>query len=273
MVLVGTYHSGDPRHQRMLDRLEAELSGAAALYVEAGPEEEAKLEAAVAAKPDLLVQTEGPPLPERLSDAEWTAVSGAMEARGTPAVITARMRPWFVATMLSLPPCMMESYHSDVPEGLDNLLIARAGEMNLPVLSLEPWETLFSVFADLTPQQEIDLLRGVLPAAELADDYAVTLTDSYFAGDVWEIWEFSRFDAYARSGFSPAEVDAQMLLFRENLMDERNQSWIRPLTRGAVSAAAQDRQIVAAFGALHLPGQEGVLRLLEKDGWTIRRLE
>ena len=27
--------------------------------------------------------------------------------------------------------------------------------------------------------------------------------------------------------------------------------------------------VAAAFGALHLPGEDGVLRLLERDGWTI----
>ena len=38
----------------------------------------------------------------------------------------------------------------------------------------------------------------------------------------------------------------------------------------AAEAAGQGKGVVAGFGALHLPGENGVLRLLERDGWTIR---
>ena len=37
----------------------------------------------------------------------------------------------------------------------------------------------------------------------------------------------------------------------------------------ATAAAAQGKPVVAAFGALHLPGETGVLRLLQAEGWTI----
>ena len=47
---------------------------------------------ALAKDPSLMVSQTGATLPERLSDAEWQALSEAMADRGTPAVITARMR-------------------------------------------------------------------------------------------------------------------------------------------------------------------------------------
>lgn len=58
------------------------------------------------------------------------------------------------------------------------------------------------------------------------------------------------------------------------MMDKRNESWIAPLTRAARQAAdaAPGGQVVAGFGALHLPGERGVLRLLEKDGWQVTRI-
>ena len=117
------------------------------------------------------------------------------------------------------------------------------------------------------------MIRAALPAADHADDYAITLTDAYFRGDVWTIWEFGRFDAYAKSGMTRDKVDAQMDLAQTKLMDRRNQSWIPHLTTAADAAGLADRGVVAGFGALHLPGENGVLRLLEKDGWTIKRLD
>ena len=158
-------------------------------------------------------------------------------------------------------------------QGLDHRLVERAEALDVPIRALEPWNTVFTLFSDLTPQQEIEMIRTALPAAAYADDYAVTLTDAYFAGDIWAIWEFGRFDAYRSSGLTREQVDAQMALAREKLMDGRNERWIGPLTESADKAARQGKGIVAGFGALHLPGERGVLRLLEQDGWTIERLD
>ena len=273
MTLVGTYHFGDPRHEAMLDRLDPMLADAAAVYVEAGPEEERRLTEALASDPTLMVDPTGPTLPERLDDRDWALLSAAMAERGTPAVITAKLRPWYVAMILGISPCMMRQMAESGAQGLDHRLVERAQAIDLPVRALEPWDTVFTLFRHLTPQQEIEMIRAALPAAAHADDYAVTLTDAYFAGDVWAIWEFGRFDAYRNSGLTRDQVDGQMRLAQDQLMDRRNQSWIAPLTDGARNAAAQGKGIVAGFGALHLPGDQGVLRLLEQDGWTIERLD
>lgn len=274
ITLAGTYHFGDPRHQRMLDRLAAPLADAAAVYVEAGPEEEARLTRALTEDPSLMVATEGPTLPERLEPKEWQTLSQAMAERGTPAMVTAKLRPWYVAVMLGVSPCMLrDAVEAGDTAGLDHLLIAEAEAQDLPVRALEPWDTVFTLFTDLTPAQEIDMIRAALPAATYADDYAVTLTEAYFSGDVWLIWEFGRDDAYRNSGLDRQKVDEQMRFAQARLMDRRNQSWIAPLTRGAAQAARQGKGIVAGFGALHLPGEQGVLRLLERDGWSIERLD
>lgn len=273
MTIVGTYHFGDPRHQAMLERLDAPLRDAAMVFVEAGPEEERKLTEALVADPNLMVNGDGPTLPERLTQPEWDTLSQAMVERGTPAVVTAKLRPWYVAMMLGVSPCMMKGMAEGGTAGLDHLLVDRAEALDLPVRALEPWDTVFTLFDDMSPAQEIDMIRAALPAASYADDYAVTLTDAYFAGDVWQIWEFGRIDAYANSGLSRAAVDEQMQLAKTQLMDDRNMAWIAPLSRAADEAANQGQGIVAGFGALHLPGEQGVLRLLEKDGWTIERLD
>lgn len=272
ITLVGTYHFGDSRHQPMVDRLRPVIADAHALYVEAGPEEEARLAEALASDPTLMVDPDGPTLPERLSPDEWAALSQAMTERGTPGVVTARLRPWYVALMLGISPCMVRTMaETGDAGGLDHLLVAEAQAADVPVRSLEAWDTIFGLFAGLTPEQELDMIRAGLPAASYADDYAVTLTDAYFDGDVWKIWEFGRFDAYANSGLSREAVDRQMDFAQTRLMDDRNRAWIAPLLQAAEQAG--DRGVVAAFGALHLPGEAGVLSLLQDEGFTITRLD
>lgn len=273
ITLVGTYHFGDPRHHAMLTRLGPVIADAAVLFVEAGPEEERRLTEALTADPTLMVDPVGPTLPERLDDRDWALLSKAMADRGTPAVVTSKLRPWYVAMMLGISPCMMRQMSEGGEGGLDHLLVERAEAMAVPVRALEPWDTVFTLFRDLTPAQEIEMIRTALPAAGYADDYAVTLTEAYFAGDIWAIWEFGRFDAYRHSDLTRKQIDAQMDLAQQQLMDGRNRAWIAPLTGAAADAAAGGKGIVAGFGALHLPGEQGVLRLLEKDGWTITRLD
>lgn len=274
LTIVGTYHFQDPRHDATMQRLEPALSDAAMLMVEAGPKEEARLAEALAKDPSLTVQTSGPTLPERLTSDDWKILSQAMAERGTPAAFTAKLKPWYVSMLMGISPCMMRSIARDgAVEGLDRMLMDRAEEMDLPVRALEPWDTVFSLFEDLTAEQEIDMIRASLPAAQYADDYAVTLTEAYFSGDVWSIWEFGRFDAYENSDLSREAVDAQMELAQTKLMDKRNASWIAPLEEAAAEAAGQGKGVVVGFGALHLPGEYGVLNLLEQRGWTIERLD
>lgn len=274
LVLLGTYHFSDRRHARTLARFDKVIGGAEILLVEAGPKEEAQLTSALTQQPELIFDTKAKPLPERLTAEEWQALSEALEARGVPAIMASQMRPWYVAMLLGVSPCMMREAAADGGvNGLDRQLIDSADDKGVSVRALEPWDTVLDLFADLTPEEELDMIRSALPAARHADDYAATLAEAYFAGDVWAIWEFGRFDAYANSGLSRAEVDEQLRLARDLLMDQRNAAWIPRLERGARDAQREGKAAVAAFGALHLPGENGVLRLLEKRGWEISPVE
>lgn len=274
ITLVGTYHFADPRHDATLAAIAPDLADAAVLMVEAGPEEQDRLTAALASDPSLMVDADGPTLPERLEDEEWEILSRAMAERGMPAVLTAKLRPWYVSLMLGISPCMMQAMlESGVKGSLDDRLMQDAAAHDLPVRALEPWDTVFTIFANLTPEQEIGMIRATLPQAAYADDYAVTLANAYFAGDVWSLWEFGRLDAQENTDLTDAEIEEQFTLAEDLLMNRRNASWIAPLTTAAAEAAQQGKGIVAGFGALHLPGEQGVLNLLARDGWAIERLD
>lgn len=274
VTLIGTYHFDDPRHGNAMARFGADIDAAGALLVEAGPAEEERLSDAMRKDPALIVDANGPTLPERMPAEDWRALIAAMEARGMPAVVTSRLRPWYVSVMLGISPCMIEATkRKGDTGGLDHQLIARAERADVPILALEPWDTVFSLFADMTPEEEIDMIRAAMPAAEYADDYAVTLAEAYFSGESWLIWEFGRQDAYANSGLGRAEVDQQMRFAQDKLMDGRNRSWIAPIEKAAAQAAGQGKGIVVGFGALHLPGRDGVLSLLQQRGWTIQRID
>lgn len=267
--IVGTYHFDDPRLGPLARSLEPVLAGAGALLVEAGPEEEKTLREAMARDPALVLDQDGPGLPERLGPADWAALSATMAERGVSPAMAGRMRPWFATTILGLSPCMLAQARGGREPGLDHRLIDLARTQGVPVIALEPWDTVLTLFDALDEGDALDMIRAALPAARLADDYARTTIEAYVRGDIRAIWEFERLDAYGASGLDRAAVDRQQAIAEERLMTRRNAGWIAPLTAAAERAAAQGKPVLAAFGALHLPGEDGVLRRLEREGWTI----
>lgn len=265
ITLAGTYHLDDPRHAATLTGLMPHITAAATVLVEAGPEEQRKLLDLIAREPARMLITEGPTLIDRLPPDTWTALSAALAERGIPGFMAAKVQPWYAAALLAIPPCAMAGMAE--PRGLDGLVIDAASAAGLPVLGLEPYDTIFTIFDQIPEAEMVAMLDATLAMEPAAEDYSVTLADSYFAGQNRLIWEFTRQATLALPGQDPDVVNASFARMEEVLMNARNRAWIPVLLD-----AAADGPVFAAFGALHLPGEEGVLNLLQAQGFTIEEL-
>jgi uncharacterized protein len=263
--LIGTYHFNDPRHAATMSVLAPVLADASILLVEAGPDEEAALKTRMAEHPELLVNTDGPTLPEALSAAEWEQLSQAMAARGIPAFMAAKFRPWYISVMLGIPPCAITE--AATARGLDGLLIDAAKEESIPVKALEPYDTIFGIFETMSQQDQLDMISAALATENQSEDLAATLADTYFSQEGRLLWEFSRILALEQPGYTPERVNREMAEMETALVSNRNLKWIP-----VIEAAAKQGPVLVGFGALHLSGEKGVLNLLAADGYTITRL-
>lgn len=264
--LAGTYHLPDPRHEALQSAIRPLLEDASVLLVEAGPVEEAQLRADMARRPDLAMALDGPTLPEVLPEADWQAVAAAMRTRGVAPVVASRMRPWFVAMLLGVAPCAFEAVRAG-GKGLDHRLIAEAQARALPIRALEPHDTIFRLFADLPQDEALALLRASVAMADQSGDMTATLANAYFAGRSQMLWDFTLQRAAAQPGADRTALERQFALLEEEMVNRRNASWIPVL----LEAAAQG-PVLAAFGALHMPGESGVLALLQAEGFAITPL-
>ncbi|MDT8856768.1 TraB/GumN family protein [Paracoccaceae bacterium Fryx2] len=265
VTLVGTYHFPDPRHDALLNRVSPLLAEAKTLLVEAGPDEEAALKAAMGRDPGLMLITEGPSLLEQMGPDDWKALAAAMQARGVPSVMAARFKPWYVSVMLAIPPCAMEQAKSG--QGLDKRITDLAVSRGLPVRALEPWNTVLTLFDAMPAAEQLSMIHATLPLEGMVTDMSVTLGDAYFAQDSRRVWEYMRLVSYDMQGATRAEVDAEFSRMEDTLMIARNRAWLP-----VIEAALADGPVVAAFGALHMSGPEGVAALLERAGFTLTRL-
>ncbi len=263
--LVGTYHFSDPRHAATMAALTPLITDATTVLVEAGPDEEKALQAHIAKDPSAMLIMSGPTLLEQLPPDDWKTLSDAMTARQIPPFMAAKFKPWYITVMLSIPPCAMAA--AVQANGLDAMVIDAARAANLPVKALEPYDTVFSIFGALSNEDQLAMIKSTLAMEEFGPDFSVTLADTYFSQDSRLIWEFMRLQALALPGYTSEAVEAEFARMEEVLMSKRNRSWIP-----VIEAAAASGPIFAAFGALHLSGQDGVLALLERKGFALERL-
>jgi uncharacterized protein YbaP (TraB family) len=266
ITIAGTYHFDDPRHAGNLAALTPHITTATSVLVEAGPEEEKALMSLIAKNPSTMVITDGPTLNQRLPPEVWGALKDALSARGIPPFMTAKFQPWYVLTLLSIPPCAMSAM-ADKPKGLDGAVIDTALAAGVPVRGLEPFDTLFTIFDRMTPEEVTEMLVSTLAIEEMSEDYFTTLVDSYFAGESRQAWELMRFVSYDLPGYTRAQIDADFARMEELVSSARNRAWIPVLTE-----AAEQGPVFTAFGALHLSGEDGVLALLQDAGFEIEPL-
>ncbi len=264
--LVGTYHMDDPRHAATMARLTPVLDKAAVVLVEAGPEEMAALKDRIGKNPDLMVITNGPTLREQLTPEVWDKLSDAMRSRGVPPFMAAKMRPWYLSMILSIPPCALEVMGED--RGLDAQVVEAATARSLPIRALEPFDTVFGIFDGLRKEDQLSMITASLALEDKSEDISVTMADAYFDQEARLIWEYTRALSLDLPGYTPERVEREFAAMQEAVMDGRNRKWIPVLTD-----AAREGPVLAAFGALHLSGDEGVLALLQAEGFALERLE
>lgn len=269
LTIVGTFHVGDPRMQALTDRLEPKLRDAELVLVEITPAEEARMAGAMANTPSLGFITEGPTLRDMLSDGEWADYAREMSARGVPAAIASRFRPWLAFTTLSIPACILDMPGDEI-RGLDDRLIEIARDAGIPVRGLERFEEVLAVFDSIPEPDQMDILRTALIQAEASEDMFATLANAYFAGEHRLIWEFSRshMPEPAQALFPPERIGPLFDRLETALLVERNRAWMARLL-----PEVEGRRAMVAVGAAHLSGHDGLLDLLSEAGFSLTRLD
>ena len=102
-------------------------------------------------------------------------------------------------------------------------------------------------------------------------DMTFTTAEEYFAQNSRAIWELTRVKALSQTsekpGFTAEEILSDFAMMEKVMLTDRNAAWIP-----VIDQAAKEGPVFVAFGALHLSGENGVLHLLEQEGWTLERL-
>lgn len=267
ITVIGTMHIYDPRLEPIYAQIKDEVESADLILLEATPAEEAELQDLIISDPDLLFITEGPTLPTLLDEETWGLIAAAATDRGIPGFMAAKMQPWYLSLILSIPPCAtQEMLRGDL--GLDHMISEGAIAAGVPMQALESVTTLFELFTGNPIDEQIDMLMINLTNPEVQQQLFVSMLDSYFAQDVGTLWEMSRIAMTEIPGVDPETAADVFNEMEQSLLITRNRNWMPVIAQ----AAAEHDELVVAVGAAHLIGEYGILYLLEADGWTLTQI-
>src|SRR6056297_810685 len=264
ITFFGTYHFPHEDTEAHLEAVTPYIEAADQVYLEVSNADSAKMERDMAADPSLMFIMEGPTLPDLLGDEDWALFAAEMRARGIAPFFAAKFKPTWAAMMLGIGPC--EARRGALEgKGIDMLVGEYAAEIGNPSQSLEDYRALMTMMDSFPMQDQLDMIRMFFSWTGNPDDMAYTLRQKYLLEEVALIWAFSRKMTLDLGG-DDAMDDFQ--LFEQKMLTDRNTSWVERLLRDAAG-----QKVFAAVGAAHLPGEVGVLRLLQEQGVAVTRLE
>lgn len=240
--LLGTIHSEDERVLDFPPVLEQALKQVETVGLELVPDREMLERLAEAMRlPDEAR------LSDRLDRALYRRVRSALTEYGMDADSVDRLRPWAAAMTLGQPPVRTGRF-------MDLVLARTAAEHGAISVALETVDEQLAFFTGLGEQAHVAMLRQAVEDRERGLEDFEALLAAYLASDMQRLQQLAR----RQLSRLPQSVQEQ---FRVQGITLRNIE----MARRAQPLLDQGAALIAV-GALHLPGEQGLVALLEEQG-------
>lgn len=192
------------------------------------------------------------PLASWLSERDLARVDAAAEATGTNRALLVPVRPWLAGQILKM---ASESRAGLQPAHAEHVLTKEAERLGIAVHSeWAPPDGPMLAFSSMPCDAEVQYLRWILDSVEAGADAMVRFAEACAKGDL----AASEEDTEAMRANYPA--------FHRHLVVERNHAW---MPRIGEMFEKRTRAFIV-MGSGHLVGNDGVVDLLRRAGYTVR---
>lgn len=210
-----------------------------------------------------MVLPEGRTLKAIIKPELYEDVVTAAEAMGMKENEVNRLRPWVLCFMLGDPRDHSIRRATGQPV-LDDALQQYAAKRGVPIVPLDRGEEIAAMFTvHLTEADQALMLESMLLDPVPLSERQNAARTAYLAGDL----ESHMNIAHPNEQTLTAEEREFAERFGNQLLTSHNERWIPRMTRHLKSGG-----VFVAVGAAHLPGETGVLNLLEKAGYSVTRV-
>lgn len=188
-------------------------------------------------------------LKDYMTEIEYALLDSIVKIKtGQSVAMFAKMKPFFLSSQL-----MQMDLPKDMPMALDMHFIDTARKMDLDVIALEDISDQIGAIDKMSIEAQVSMLLDGL------EDY-----DNHIGEEMAEL-----VDAYITQDLETMHVLMQDTTlpkeFGEELLVSRNYGMAK-----AIQKIMKKQSVFAAFGAAHLVGDEGVIALLRKKGYTVK---
>lgn len=255
--LLGTMHVTDPRVLKMPSGADRLLAEAKTIVIESNEIlDQNKAMAGILSKPELTMLTDGKTIEKLMKPDDLAVLEEGLKKRGVPLATVSRMQPWMLMSLVSLPACELARQGNTA--FLDKRIALDAAAEGKTVKGLETLAEQLSAMAAIPTEMHLKSLVETIKLGPKMDDVFETMTQLYLSGEIGFTMPFLKQvapDGSDNAGY--AEFEELIVTKRNHLMAER------------AAPILNEGNVFMAVGALHLPGEEGLVELLRKQGFTV----
>ncbi|NOR20396.1 MAG: hypothetical protein GQ538_09965 [Xanthomonadales bacterium] len=247
--LLGTIHSEDPRVLDFSEDFLEKLRESNIFAMELVPDM-----ATLTRLTEYMHYPPGTTLESVIGPGRYAALVSAMSVHKVPADFISSMKPWAAMMTLSTPPPETGFF-------MDLSISLRASGSGLQTIGLETLEQQLSFLQNMPMEMQLDLLDQAIAEFDQVQKAHDEMVDAYLKNNLYELQALSDEQL---TGVS----DAAGEYFMESGIRTRNLRMAESLW-----PYLDHNRVFIAVGALHLPGDDGLLNLLRRRGYELKPLK
>lgn len=197
-----------------------------------------------------------------LGKPEAQRASVVLAKAGLTTEMQTNARPW-VATLLSSVSECEQRRQKQGKATLDQQIARQAENRGVGSFGLESTEMQYGALADVPDAEQVSLLKATLAVQDRLDDVTEAMVQLYLAHEIGKLWPLQR-EVGLRFGASAKALDA----YAQNAIEERN---VRMRDRTLMHLNSGG--VFIAVGAMHLPGEKGLVELMKEAGFKLTAIE
>lgn len=255
--IFGTLHMNDERIGELHDKVTKTLDESKSFAMEAFPSDHYwnPYQGGQLIKHDMILP-KGETLDQLVDKKTYAKIENALTGLGMEAKFVNTLRPW--AAMRSF---AIRADNDSVI--LDYALLDRAAAQRKELFQVESIEEFIVTLQEMPIDAQIALLEFTVASFESMRAIVDDMLDAYLEQDLEAMYKIS-------TRFIPDDPENEKwrAIYLKHVVEIRNivmQHYMR--------APMRQKETFIAIGALHLYGEKGVLALMEKDGYTVSRVD
>ncbi len=204
------------------------------------------------------MRTDGKTLQQSLSPETWKKFEAYAAKNNLPVANFQAFEPWFVGLILNV--TEMQKIGLNPALGLDKYFMDRAAKAGKPAKGLETGDSQIAIFDGMSAKQQEQFLDDALNESAEMKAKIEELHSTWRNADDKTL--FNKMAAEMRKGYPE---------LYESINPARNKIWLPKLE--ALLKDNDKDDVLIVVGALHLIGDDGVVKLLKDKGYKVERMK